>query len=245
MILISTCVNLTCFRLRIFPSIPSQHAAVYHTRYAMFNPQAERTTERSEVVRASENEVFALLDRTGTGQCPVAVFGTALASVGLLGVASPGRQRAAPGGPSRSPASFQPASPPNEHRELLSPQVRSQPTRRVRRLCVVPTGDSFAYALCRFKSAHSAASDEYPVSRLSPASADQIIGEHFHAAALASNLLQSVYELFDQHLNVFQLAVCGSHRRCCRRRGEFLVAEKLARDSPLPLGPQYCSHGWA
>src|ERR1019366_8396639 len=32
---------------------------------------AERTTKRSEVVRAPGNEVFALLDRTGTGQCPV------------------------------------------------------------------------------------------------------------------------------------------------------------------------------
>ena len=31
-------------------------------------PRRERTTERSEVVRASGNEVFALLDRTGTRQ---------------------------------------------------------------------------------------------------------------------------------------------------------------------------------
>jgi hypothetical protein len=36
-----------------------------------FGPQAGRTTERSEVVRAPGNEVFALLGRTGTGQCPV------------------------------------------------------------------------------------------------------------------------------------------------------------------------------
>ena len=36
-------------------------------------PRRERTTERSEVVRASGNEVFALLDKTGTRQCPVVV----------------------------------------------------------------------------------------------------------------------------------------------------------------------------
>jgi hypothetical protein len=42
-----------------------------------FSTPGGRTTERSEVVRASGNEVFALRDRTGTGQCPVAVTGSA------------------------------------------------------------------------------------------------------------------------------------------------------------------------
>ena len=44
----------------------------------IFPTQAERTTERSGVVRASGNEVFALLDRTGTRQCLVEVTSTAL-----------------------------------------------------------------------------------------------------------------------------------------------------------------------
>ena len=39
-------------------------------------PRRERTTERSGVVRASGNEVFALRDKTGARQCLVAVIGT-------------------------------------------------------------------------------------------------------------------------------------------------------------------------
>ena len=39
-------------------------------------PRRERTTERSEVVRAPGNEVFALLDKTGTRRRPVAATGT-------------------------------------------------------------------------------------------------------------------------------------------------------------------------
>src|ERR1035441_8470729 len=38
-------------------------------------PRGKRNTERGGVFLASGNEVFALLDRTETGQCPVAVTG--------------------------------------------------------------------------------------------------------------------------------------------------------------------------
>ena len=47
-----------------------------------FQPQARRTTERSEVVRASGNEVFALRDKTGTRHCLVAVLGVIFCSDG-------------------------------------------------------------------------------------------------------------------------------------------------------------------
>jgi hypothetical protein len=39
------------------------------------------------VVRASGNEVFALRDKTETGQCPVAVTGTSLSTAGVFGLA--------------------------------------------------------------------------------------------------------------------------------------------------------------
>ena|ERR1035441_6634981 len=59
-------------------------------------PRRERTTERSEVVRASGNEVFALRDKTGTRQCLVAVTGTlcppGFSSVARTGL-SPGQRR--------------------------------------------------------------------------------------------------------------------------------------------------------
>src|ERR1035437_1528841 len=41
-------------------------------------PRRERTTQRSGVVRASGNEVFALRDKTGTIQCLVGMTGTQL-----------------------------------------------------------------------------------------------------------------------------------------------------------------------
>jgi hypothetical protein len=43
-----------------------------------FWTQAGRTAKRSGAASRPGNEVFALLGRTGTGQCPVAVTGTAL-----------------------------------------------------------------------------------------------------------------------------------------------------------------------
>jgi hypothetical protein len=43
-----------------------------------FWTQAEGAAKRSGAVSRPGNEVFALLGRTGTGQCPVAVTGTAL-----------------------------------------------------------------------------------------------------------------------------------------------------------------------
>jgi hypothetical protein len=70
---------------------PRQHSvtalALVERRPAQlpFWTQAEGAAKRSEVVRASGNEVFALLGRTGTGQCLVA----ALPSPKLVSLAPP------------------------------------------------------------------------------------------------------------------------------------------------------------
>ena len=54
-------------------SIIGASAGGAETGSVSFPTQAGRTTERSEVFLASGNEVFALLDKTETGQCLVAI----------------------------------------------------------------------------------------------------------------------------------------------------------------------------
>ena|ERR1035441_4598812 len=98
----------------------------------------ERTTERSEVVRALGNEVFALLGKTEAGQCLVAVPGTSLSTAGVFGFAPtaatpPNVDGPRLGGPGRHFAVF-PASPAVEGSVFCpSPLTASFATKRVTR----------------------------------------------------------------------------------------------------------------
>jgi len=75
------CLSRLCFRVladRVAALAPSERRPAQQP----FWTQAEGAAKRSGAAPRPGNEVFALLGRTGTGHCPVAVSGTALQLLG-------------------------------------------------------------------------------------------------------------------------------------------------------------------